>query len=74
MIACRVGCTSEAVPADGCSADGFWHCASCHVSFPNNATATGHELARPDHRLAWWCFDHERLEQLTTPRTGQVRP
>ena len=62
---CRIACGAVAVPAGGCTADGFWHCVSCHVSFTNNLTATMHETTHPGHQLAWWCYAHEHLELIT---------
>lgn len=65
---CRIACGATAVPAGECTADGFWHCVSCHVSFTNNTAAT-HEARQPSHQLAWWCFAHNHLELITTPAT-----
>lgn len=72
---CRIACGATTVPAGECTADGFWHCASCHVSFTNNASASTHEATKPGHQLAWWCHAHERLELITVPATPtEVRP
>jgi hypothetical protein len=68
---CRLACGATTVPAEGCTADGFWHCVSCHISFTNNSTATMHETTHSRHQLAWWCFAHDRLELITVSTSSQ---
>ncbi|MBW2672468.1 MAG: hypothetical protein JRD89_03510 [Deltaproteobacteria bacterium] len=43
--------------------DGQWLCATCGLTFANNAQAMGHEFEHDSHRLAWLSFTSQNIEE-----------